>query len=214
MIFPHLIRCGWRDAKYQLFVHWLTSIIPSWRRSSTAKWNRSGEKQRKTRPNKTKSRRVRPGTILFRPLWHRFVDQYWAFPTSEYTQNYCHAIYAHSTRSAALREGTTPWTWKKKSNSSNLVFYAQSRRRRWRRRNKTPIKSKLTCLKTEKASEMPVKHCSWCTCSSDGRFPQFCEGVRFVPFTKPTRTLETCLLWTKACGCPQSQSSVSKIMSF
>ena len=44
--------------------------------------------------------------------------------------------------------------------------------------------------------------------------PQFCEGVRFVPCTKPTRTLETCLLWIKACGCPQSQSSVSKIMSF
>ena len=45
----------------------------------------------------------------------------------------------------------------------------------------------------EKASEMLVKHCLWGTCSSDSRFPQFCEGVRFVPIAKPTHTLETCL---------------------
>ena len=38
---------------------------------------------------------------------------------------------------------------------------------------------------------MLVKHCPWGTCNSDSRFPQFSEGVRFVPFAKPTRTLET-----------------------
>ena len=65
----------------------------------------------------------------------------------------------------------------------------------------------------EKALEMPVKHCLWGTCSSDSRFPQFCEGVRFVAFAKPTRTIETFLRWSKACGRPHSQSNVSKIIS-
>ena len=65
----------------------------------------------------------------------------------------------------------------------------------------------------EKASEMPVKHCLWGTCSSDSRFPLICEGVRFVPFAKPARTLETCLRLSKVCGRPHSQSNVSKILS-
>ena len=60
--------------------------------------------------------------------------------------------------------------------------------------------------KTEKASEMLVKHCSWDTCSSSSRFPQFCEGVSFVPFT--------CLCWIKVCRHPHSQSNVSKNLSF
>ena len=55
-------------------------------------------------------------------------------------------------------------------------------------------------VKAEKALEMPIKHCLWGTCSSDSRFPQFCEVVRFVQFAKPTRMLETFLCWSKACG--------------
>ena len=35
------------------------------------------------------------------------------------------------------------------------------------------------------------------------------QGVRFVPFAKPTRTLETFFRWSKACGCPHSQSNVN-----
>ena len=67
----------------------------------------------------------------------------------------------------------------------------------------------------EKALEMPVKHCLWGTGSSDSRFPQFCEGVRFVPFAKPSRTLETFLRWSKAVGCPYCrQSNVNKIIPF
>ena len=61
---------------------------------------------------------------------------------------------------------------------------------------------------------MPTKHCLWGSCSSDSRFPQFCEGVRFVPFAKPTRTPETFLRYNKACGRPHSLSTVSKIISF
>ena len=61
---------------------------------------------------------------------------------------------------------------------------------------------------------MPVKHCLWGTGCSDSRFPQFSEDVRFVPFAKPTHTLETFLRWSKACGHPHSQSNVSKIISF
>ena len=40
------------------------------------------------------------------------------------------------------------------------------------------------------------------------------QGVRFVPFAKPTRTLETFFRWSKACVCPHSQSNVKKIISF
>ena len=60
----------------------------------------------------------------------------------------------------------------------------------------------------EKASEMPVRgvHAALMV-------PQFCEGVRFVPFAKPARTLETCLCWIEACGRPYCQTNVSKIIS-
>ena len=35
-----------------------------------------------------------------------------------------------------------------------------------------------------------------------------------LPFTEPTRALETCLRWIKVCGRPHSQSNVSKILLF
>ena len=58
--------------------------------------------------------------------------------------------------------------------------------------------AQILVKEAEKALQMPAKQCLWGTCCSDSRFPQFCEGVRFVPFAKPTRTLETFLRWSKA----------------
>ena len=59
--------------------------------------------------------------------------------------------------------------------------------------------------------KMPVKHCAWGTCNSGSRYRESCEGVRFVPFTKPKQGLQKCIRWIKACGRPQIQFNVGKI---
>ena len=64
---------------------------------------------------------------------------------------------------------------------------------------------------------MPVKHCLCGTGSSDSRFPhcRFCEGVRFVPFAKPTRTLETyALVGAKPAGVPTASLVSAKFYLF
>ena len=58
---------------------------------------------------------------------------------------------------------------------------------------------------------MPAKHCAWGTCNSDSRYRESCEGVRFVPFTKPKQGLQKCIRWIKACEWPQIQFNVGKI---
>ena len=86
----------------------------------------------------------------------------------------------------------------------------------WRRWMDNGVKGKNISRfkKAEKASKMPVMHCSWGTCSSDSRFPQFCDGIPFVPLAKPMWMLETCLHWIKAYRCTCRLYSVSKIISF
>ena len=86
----------------------------------------------------------------------------------------------------------------------------------WQRRMDNGVKGNNISRfkKVEKASKMPVMHCSWGTCSSDSRSPQFCDDIPFVLLAKSTWMFETCLHWIKAYRCPRRLYNVSKIISF
>ena len=55
-----------------------------------------------------------------------------------------------------------------------------------------------------------VKRCCWGTCNSDTRYPERLNGAKFIPFPKPKRALEKCMLWM-LCGRPHSQFNLRNV---
>ena len=73
--------------------------------------------------------------------------------------------------------------------------------------------NKLRSLEIQQQSNR-IYRCSWGTCNSDSRYyykRDDMKNIYFIPFPKPKRKKEKCLVWIRACNRPNHQLNVEKI---
>ena len=59
-----------------------------------------------------------------------------------------------------------------------------------------------------------VKQCAWGTYNTDSRYPERLQnGVYFIPFPKPQRDKEKCVMWIRLCGRSEYQQNLSLLPS-